>query len=449
MVLYPIIITGGYVTSDMNENELLFNQKKEDIQKFLIHSSKNPRIHPSQMESIHRLLNKKEDLSYLNFHQCIPMMSKSDIFGDQEYLKLIFSNQGSSRLKIVPAAGTTASLLSFRIHDDSKESTQYQVLSHVLQRAMKIEVEKTLVLNAYPTGISLPTSIHSIECSAKPEIVVLALKSVAKHFENVILLSQPKFLKYCVSHGYLKPVDLKSMFFFLGGAWYSKALVNYLSLKSGLPPEHFESRTYSLYGIAEVGLGIGIQTPELAALRNRLPLQFSELREKAWTSHLAAPMVFKLDSNRFFLESIDNELVITALDVNSPIPILRYKTGDLGSLLSSQMNSDNSNVTLPPSALFMVFGRKFKDTVNYPILGEKLEEILDSLSGRFEALTGNFLIKLNEIVLEISDSMTLTSQTKEAIISEIPVKCTIDFATSIAKEKQITTDLIRKPIAYG
>jgi phenylacetate-coenzyme A ligase PaaK-like adenylate-forming protein len=211
-----------------------------------------------------------------------------------------------------------------------------------------------MIINAYPTGITLPDSLNSVECSAKPEVLSLAIRATLPYFKHLILICQPHFLKYCAAHGFIDGEAMSKSHLILGGAWTPYNYLDFVAAVTKTDASLLTRRTLSLYGVAEIGLGIGTMTSALEAQRRTLSPSYKE-------RHEAVPMLFQLDSQRFLLESVNGELICTSLNPDSSMPILRYAMGDAGTLLSDGEIASLSSTTAQGGAPhFSLSGRGTK-----------------------------------------------------------------------------------------
>jgi hypothetical protein len=422
----------------MDANTKLFNAKKSELFQLLkdLLSSANSRvsIHPKQLQAIEELIQDESKFTYLAFSSQIPALTKHQIFGDPNYINPIIQTQLKKQIKMIPAAGTTGDLLSFRFHDPALETGQVDILRPLIESIFKIQTQNSIFINAYPTGISLPDHLNSVECSAKPEVFRLALKlfqaqSSKQDFPHIVICQAP-FLKYCADHGYLTSEDFQKSYFLVGGTWYPKTLHSYLGYRLKLPTDEIHKRIASLFGIAEVGLGIGIQTPELAAYRDSLQSG----------PQTTAPMIYALDSSRFFMESVNGNLIITRLRADCPFPLLRYQTGDQGKLLNLPSS--------PERTFFSAEGRSMNPDHPYPILQEVLEERLCSQPDLMKNLSGNVKIGKDLITFETNRPLDEVGELEVELSACLQTHCKIRLVEKLTKKNQIQFDLFRKPRVY-
>jgi hypothetical protein len=230
-------------------------------------------------------------------------------------------------MKLIPASGTSGrGPLAFRYQQAELSEASFK---QVVQGAVGLwgkPALRNLVLNCYPSGISLPESIPHIEIGAKEEVLRLAVEQWGAAVPGWILLSQPHFAMWCLFSGVFPVAELSRLKLGLGGSWSSIALEQALAKISGTPV----APVLSLFGVAELGLGIGTEGPREHAYRVEHALN------KTFASELgvdapSVPMIFAADPSRFFLEIEDSKLLVTGLDARSHVPLIRYEIGDRSS----------------------------------------------------------------------------------------------------------------------
>ena len=115
-------------------------------------------------------------------------------------------------------------------------------------------------------------------------------------------------------------------------------------------------------------------------------------------------MVFTYDPGRIFVEVLpERQLVVTTLDVEKSIPLIRYRTGDMASLVDSEKLSRVLEEVggfpegFPDAPLILVYGRgKCASAGEVPIYPEEVKEGLYEGPGLARLTTANFRIKSGE-----------------------------------------------------
>jgi phenylacetate-coenzyme A ligase PaaK-like adenylate-forming protein len=325
-------------------------------------------------------LNESVLMSMVDLKQ-IPFTTKEDIFNNPDYFNSYFDSMPRC---IIPSAGTSGSTFSFRIqYDEVKEELEFAGYFHnILNYWFKEISGKLLIINAYPLGVKIPTSnVTVIPCGPNPEIIKHIYSRFSEFYDSILLICQPHFLKHLVDIGVYKNLDNSSrdkLFFIIGGSWFPKSLKTYFLIKIFNDSElKYGNRIRSTYGLAEFGLGIGIEPQYL-------------IREFLDGEYL--PLYYTFPREDIYIELVDNEIVITKIE-NCGIPLLRYRTGDGARLLNTEENKLLYG-TDPEIKTLALTGR----------LKNNNTEILSKLfSSDFliECITGGFLLDQSRRNIEI------------------------------------------------
>ncbi len=404
------------MTLQKASNADLFNAQRERLHARLCDPSVFKMLPSNQRDAIVQF--KDQPISYDQFAQ-IPLATKMALFGDES--PLLSKDTLARPRHFVPAAGTSRDLLAFRFRDLESEATQFTRLAQLATGMWNIDPKSTLIVNAYPTGINVAPSYYAIDCGAKPEVVALALNSIGKRFSNVILVSQPHLLRYMAVHQMLPKAMLPNLFFAVGGTWVPPTYFQTLAL-AGMSQEAIAKKVLCLYGIAEVGLGIGIGTPDLHALRG------------ADTGQL-----FHLGADMYFLEVVDGVLAVTTLDSQCPTPLLRYVTGDVGEILTQ---------TNAKSSLLRLWARPPRTGIKPPVTDMQVETVLHSSTSAWNHLTGTYLIKRDALHLEYYPHRPPPPAFQAALAASLGMASRVIFTPQLVTPNHTWADLLRKPSPY-
>jgi phenylacetate-CoA ligase len=188
-------------------------------------------------------------------------------------------------------------------------------------------------------GVKVYTSACTLaETSVRPDMVIALLKAFARHYHQVVLVSEAAFVKHMLDVGESSRMDWKSlrMHVLLGeeplaenARKYIEGILGIDSCQDGSP------LVCSSMGIGEFGMHCFAEVPparELIRLRRALH-DDRELRSQL-ISHDWVPPIFTYDPQRFYVEiDDDRRLLITTLADNTRIPLIRYAPGDFASWL--------------------------------------------------------------------------------------------------------------------
>lgn len=262
--------------------------------------------------------------------QLIPSIQKKDIFENKNIIEYLITDAKNNSKKIILSAGSSNSSLSFRYGSKSGSEESFKYLSVVMQNEWKISTTNTFVLNCYPTGSTLPSEINSIDIGSRIDLISKIVNMMKNNYQNFIIVGFPSVISWCLANNMLPD----NCYFVTGGERTPSYLIKQISDKINCSETEALNRVISLYGMAEVGLGLGINSP---LIRSNLKTTSTD--------------IYAVNSKSILCESVNNEILLTSYADDS-IPLLRYQTGDL--INSFAHNKEFNNY------IFSYSGRKSK-----------------------------------------------------------------------------------------
>lgn len=303
-----------------NYNEAIYATSKDNLVNMLQNAIKNRTLPSVQLNAATQFIDSK-DYSYASFARKIPITDKKEIFSDKELLRQALRTINQS-VTIIPSAGSSGSqTTAFRMTTASASNEQTKVTQKIFEN-LRLDPKRTLLIKAYPAHMPTPPRINVLELGVRPELLPGLLDHFYEEYESIAIVALPQFVTYCIQHGYIQRKHAPKLYFLLGGANFPPAYPVFLSTKLGYEPKEVNRKVFSMLGVAEVGLGIGVFTEDLHLIR------------KKYSNPLAMP--FYLNQDQFLVEFVDRKLVITPLSVERTIPLLRYWSGDYGAWSENQ-----------------------------------------------------------------------------------------------------------------
>ena len=239
--------------------------------------------------------------------QLIPSIQKKDIFENKNIIEYLITDAKNNSKKIILSAGSSNSSLSFRYGSKSGSEESFKYLSVVMQNEWKISTTNTFVLNCYPTGSTLPSEINSIDIGSRIDLISKIVNMIKNNYQNFIIVGFPSVISWCLANNMLPD----NCYFVTGGERTPSYLIKQISDKINCSETEALNRVISLYGLAEIGLGLGINSP---LIRSNLKTTSTD--------------IYAVNSKSILCESVNNEILLTSYADDS-IPLLRYQTGDL------------------------------------------------------------------------------------------------------------------------
>lgn len=213
-------------------------------------------------------------------------------------------------------------------------------IDDLLDLLFEVRSKRTLLINCLPMGVKVPTQACTLaETSVRPDMAVSLVKSLGRHFAQIILVGEAAFLKHVLESGQQSGVDWKQhlVHIILGEEPLAENARIYFEGILGTNVARPEDGIIaSSMGVAEVGLNLFSEIPPaspLIVLRRLLHVN-AELRRRVLGPGTVVPSLFTYDPGRILTEfDAGGRLVLTTLEPHLRIPLIRYATGDRGSFL--------------------------------------------------------------------------------------------------------------------
>ncbi|QLY29144.1 phenylacetate--CoA ligase family protein [Nocardia huaxiensis] len=221
--------------------------------------------------------------------------------------------------------------------------------------------------------------------------ILRVIASLAPHFDQVVLLGYPPFLKDVIDTGRTAGVPWPDHRIKLvtAGEVFSEEWRSLVAQRAGCDPR---TDIASLYGTADGGV-LGNETPLSIEIRRLLAARPAVARELFGESRL--PTLVQYDPYHRFFEETDGTLVVSA---DGGIPLVRYHIADEGGLIPHHRMLDflashdlRPTVSGPEQPFVYVFGRShftvsFYGANIYPeniTVGLEQPGICDHITGKF------------------------------------------------------------------
>ncbi len=284
--------------------------------------------------------------------------------------------------------------------------------------------------------------------------ILRVLPELAPHFEQVVLLGYPPFVKDVVDTGVAKGVDWSAYVIklVLAGEVFSEQWRDLVSQRAGIADPVRDIA--SLYGTADSGV-LGNETAVSAGIRRFLADRPSLAREIFGDSRL--PTLVQYDPASRFFEVHDGTLVFTA---DGGIPLIRYRIADEGGILGYDellARCAEHGFTPPPGPelpFVYLFGRSlftvsFFGANIYPenvTVGLEQPGIGDTVTGKFviESVENADRDRLLRITVETAPGRTADAAVIAESVRAQLVRLNSEFAHYVPEERQLP-DVVLRP----
>jgi phenylacetate-CoA ligase len=352
------------------------------------------------------------------FRARVPLVDKPSIFGAYPLHQLLRGGSVQGIKSFVPSSGLSG---VFAFSGDTAEGFQLAAKGAdlALEYTLGFSKRSALLINTYPMGLQVPTSIAVANTGVNADVAIAMVKACAPYFEQLIVIGQPLFAKRLFEEGTEQGVDWKARRTTLvaGGEGFVESWRTYVSGLLGIanPDDPTDTFVASTMGAGELGLNLFHEIPETIRIIRRA------YRDRAFRAELLGvdvpytPHFFVYYPMRSFIEEIPvdgarmGELAVSLVSADIPMPQFRYRTGDLIRIvpyrqLEAALQSHATDLAPPALRLpcVAVFGRKGGLEIGRRQIGiELVKEALFADPAVAGAVTGFFGMRASGPALDL------------------------------------------------
>lgn len=365
-----------------------------------------------------------------DFKRSVPILDKDLLFiANYKNIKEILPHHSLKKcLAILPSSGFSGSL-SFGINALNDARLQERHVDLMLNYVFDVKRKRTLLINALCMGVNVPSKmVTSVTTGPREDIVLSLVKIFSKEFDQTIIIGDNCLIKNVIEKGIEDGIKWENhrTRLVVGGDSFPVNFRSYLAHLMKIDLEKEEKIIIgSSFGIAEIGINILWETPNTIRIR-RAASNDSKLRAALLgREEELCPMLFQYNPLRVCIEESAGRLLFTNLSSNSRIPIIRYASGDMGTIIPHEQIAK----TLIDSGL-----HKYIPSLRLPVIALRERSQHINVNGRMISpdmiknafysdfhlpglLTGNFTIAQSEkkLVLDIQlkDGASLTNESRK------------------------------------
>lgn len=346
-------------------------------------------------------------LSVADFVAHCPLLEKANTFRRFEISSLLAKDiQPNQIASILTSSGHGANGYALGLSTRSQLLSTPAIIDLGLDIAFDTDRRRTLLINCLPMGVTFQSNAVCVaNVSVREDMACAIVEQAGKLFDQIILCGDPLFLKRLCDYSQTKAIDWRQyrMNVIIGEETFSESFRAYLAARLGIDLDDASGGMIgSSMGVGELGLNLFNETRETIAVRRACNRSSGLLTELCGAKAGSMPLPTFLGFNplRTFVEVVApdadgiGDLVITVLDLQAPVPLMRYRTGDRASLidhdnLTSCMKKHDHAFVSPSLPIIALHGRA-KDRLpeNWHVDTFKSAlymqpEIADELSGAF------------------------------------------------------------------
>jgi len=344
------------------------------------------------------------------FKKNAPILDKHNTFGAHEVRELCRGGELEGVRSILTSSGHSG-VFSFGVNTSENLLRSSRSIDMGLEYIFGVDHRSTLLINALPMGVKVNTKAAVLaETSVRDDMVFALVKKFASEFDQIIIVAEGSFAKKIIEDGAeYHGIDWKKLQVSLitgeeGIAENYRSYMQHL-LGASSSTETGTKLVMSSMGVAELDLNIFHETLDTISIR-RLAHEDPVLRRMLFgEAATVCPMFFVYYPTRCFLEEHPTdydqpELVVSMLSEEMKIPLLRYRTGDLGRMIHHDevvniLHRCGYQVTPDLKLPFVaVYGRSSLLSSDVGTLSPN--EVKEALYGDYEVaglVTGNFRMK--------------------------------------------------------
>ncbi len=286
-----------------------------------------------------------DDVKTLEDFERLPVIDKYMTFDRFEIHELHLDGELGETSIVLTSSGASG-VFSYGIYDSQAANAYRERIDVALDAVLQISTYKSLLLNCLPMGVKLFSDICTLgEVSVRPDMACGLIKKFGAYHEQIILVGETAFIKHTLELGLACGIDWKAhrVHLILGEEMVTENARKYFEGILDTESSNFETGLIcASMGMAELGLNMFFEgPPSTPIIRLRRALHDDvELREEILgPGYTTAPHVFNSDPERFYVEFVDGRFVITALDPNRAIPLVRYTPDDYGAFLDLPLSA--------------------------------------------------------------------------------------------------------------
>jgi phenylacetate-CoA ligase len=301
---------------------------------------------PAYRDLLHRHGVRPGEVKDLtSFRSLVPVLAKREVFGPYDMEALCREGSFGRIKSVLPSSGHSG-LFAFSVNTARNIENTARMVDVALEYCLGIAERRGIVVNTYPMGVNIHTSLPTANAGVNVDIALALVKAFGPRFPQLVLIGQPLFTKRLIEAGLEQGVDWAALHTTVatGGEGASESWRTYISRRIGLgDPDRPEGRLVAAsLGIGELDLNLFHEIPETirtirAAYRDRA------LREALFEEDLAVcPHLFVYYPMRTYVEEVPRrgsrwgELAVSMLSPDIVNPLIRYRTGDLVKLISHE-----------------------------------------------------------------------------------------------------------------
>lgn len=390
-----------------NANATLVKAKEKVIE--LFHRAYN--TCPAYQDFVNERKILPHQIKTVDDFEKIPIMDKKNYIRKYPVSERLIDNRELADSYMVTASSGSTGEPSFWPRDYKIDEFLEKKKEALYEQHFEISKKRTLCINTFALGIWTAGMLTSklswgaaknnkltvVSTGTHKENVLLAIRYLSKHYDQVIILGYPPFLLEIVEFLSVSDIDVHELNIKI--MYTSDSLSNngHNYLLSKISRSLDTSSIVGFYAASDTGI-IAAQSPFTVRILKEM---FNVDSASSDLTHPSAHKVlFAFDPQVKYLESINNEIIVSS---DQPVPLIRYNIHDRGGVISGYQLSEelkNSSVSFDESDLddwyVYILGKTDSVLLTANIYIEDIRYCIEN-SQMFAKLSGNFKYGVEEL----------------------------------------------------
>lgn len=293
-----------------------------------------------------RGISPEQVRSAADFARLCPRLTKQNTF-ERFGVRALAATTPVPALAAVLTSSGHGGRFSFGLTTREMEAAGAEAIDAALDAAFDVRSRPTLALNCLPMGVTFGSRCMTVATTSVREDMAAALvQSFGSEFAQILLVADPLFLKRLTDHAQQVGLDWRQhrVQVVVGEEVFGEHFRSYMANRLGLDLEDDRGTwLMSSMGVGELGLHLFYETRALVSLRRLAATTpaFAQDLLGCDAGIRGTPLCFTYDARRIYVEVVDPDrdgfghLLVSMLDSELPIPLLRYQTGDVARLLDA------------------------------------------------------------------------------------------------------------------
>ncbi len=350
------------------------------------------------------------------FRSRFPLQDKSSTFLATSVADLCRGGQLPELATMVTSSGHSGKF-AYGLVDHRQYRRLPGTIDFGLDLAFGTDRRRTLLINCLPMGVRVHARAATVaEVSVREDMAMALIRTFHEAYEQIVIVADPLFAKRLVDHARETGFDWSELRvnFVIGEETFAENFRDYLGRCCHVDPDDPEDGLIaSSMGTGELGLNLFFEMRETIALRRLCQHDAACRRQLFARDGKTAPMLFVYDPLRCHVEIAEpdangiGEIAISLLGRRNPLPLLRYRTGDVGRLIEPALSRHLITRhfgpdAVPPLPMIAVYGRdrdrvnEYHDLLDFKAALYRDAALADHFSGAFriEADSGRTIVHI-------------------------------------------------------